>query len=105
MKRDIVLSIIVGSVMTSGMIAPANAVENSQANKIQHQAHTSSGKCASGKCGTEKIYRQAEIKHDPQDQLVRARDGKCGLTGKGISNGVSPQQTGGGKCVSGVCGK
>lgn len=105
MKKDIVLSIIVGSVMASGMIVPANAVENSQANKIQNKAPTSSGKCASGKCGTEKIYSQAELKHDPQDQLVRARDGKCGLTGKGINNGESPQQIGDGKCVSGVCGK
>ncbi len=33
--------------------------------------------------GTEKIYSKTKLAHSPDDQLVRARDGKCGLTGKG----------------------
>jgi uncharacterized low-complexity protein len=105
MKRDVFLSIMVGSVMVAGALPQASANNNSQVSKIENQAPTSSGKCASGKCGTEKIYGQADLKHDPQDQLVRARDGKCGLTGSGIDNNESPQQIGDKKCVSGVCGK
>ncbi|WP_312629997.1 hypothetical protein [Scandinavium sp.] len=106
MKKDIALSIMVGSVLTAGMIAPVSAADaENVANKIENKAPTNSGKCASGKCGTEKIYGQANLKHDPQDQLVRARDGKCGMTGEGVKNQESPQQVNHGKCVSGVCGK
>lgn len=109
MKKDIVLSIMVSSIMATEMIASASATEpshaGSNANKIENKSPTSSGKCASGKCGTEKIYGQANITHDPQDQLIRARDGKCGLSGQGIENQESPQQMNDGKCVSGVCGK
>ncbi|WP_447873219.1 hypothetical protein [Serratia fonticola] len=109
MKKDIILSIIVGSILTTGMVSPASAADSSHtdnnANKIENKSPTSSGKCASGKCGTEKIYGQAKLTHDPQDQLIRARDGKCGLTGQGNNNQESPQQMKNGKCVSGVCGK
>lgn len=110
MKKDIVLSIMVGSIIAGGMVTSAHAADSaaqvaSSANKIENKAPTSSGKCASGKCGTEKIYGQATLAHDPQDQLVRARDGKCGLTGEGMKNNQSPQQMDAGKCVSGVCGK
>ncbi|EKT55459.1 hypothetical protein [Providencia burhodogranariea] len=104
MKKDIVLSIIVGSVLTMGAAATAVAAEPSQANRIENKAPTSSGKCASGKCGTEKIYGQATLKHDPQDQMVRARDGKCGLTGEGIKQDT-PKEVKVDKCVGGVCGK
>ncbi|MCZ8781138.1 hypothetical protein OM280_18325 [Escherichia albertii] len=105
MKKDIVLSIIVGSALVSSIATQANAADISQPNKIENKSPTSSGKCASGKCGTEKIYGKAELKHDPQDRLVRARDGKCGVTGAGINQPESPQQIGDGKCVSGICGK
>lgn len=106
MKKDIVLSIVVGSLMAAGMVNPASATEASgSASQVQNKAPTSSGKCASGKCGTEKIYSQAALKHDPQDQLVRARDGKCGLTGEGINKPESSQLANAEKCVSGVCGK
>lgn len=104
MKKDIVLSIIVGSVLTMGAAATVVAAEQSQANKIENKSPTSSGKCASGKCGTEKIYGQATLKHDPQDQLVRARDGKCGLTGTGIEQ-EKAKEVKVDKCVGGVCGK
>ncbi|CAQ82962.1 MULTISPECIES: hypothetical protein [Photorhabdus] len=105
MKRDIVLSIVVVAGIAVGGIASAAATEALQASKIENKSPTSTGKCASGKCGTEKIYGQAELKHDPQDQLVRSRDGKCGLSGKGIGNKESPQQVENSKCVNGICGK
>lgn len=99
MKKDIVLSIVVGSIMAAGMTAYASAADAPQpASKVEHQAPTSSGKCASGKCGTEKIYVQAKLEHDPQDQLVRTRDGKCGPSGQGFQTNAS-------KCINGVCGK
>lgn len=95
MKKDIVLSIVVGSIMAAGMTAYASAADAPQpASKVEHQAPTSSGKCASGKCGTEKIYGQAKLEHDPQDQLVRAR----GSSGQGFQTNAS-------KCINGVCGK
>lgn len=104
MNKDIVLSVIVGSLLTVGGITTAMAAEPSQANKIENKSPTSSGKCASGKCGTEKIYGQAKIKHDPQDQLIRTRDGKCGLNAKGIEQ-EKAQEVKVDKCVGGVCGK
>lgn len=100
---------MVSSVVVAGMVSPANAADTSNAistaNKIEIKSPTSSGKCASGKCGTEKIYAQAKLKQDPQDQLVRARDGKCGLTGDGLKNPASLQQVSDKKIVNGVCGK
>lgn len=108
MKKDIVLSIIVGSVLAAAAI-PSMAENGSPAantaNKIETKSPTSSGKCASGKCGTEKIYSQANISHDPQDHLVRARDGKCGLSGQGINSNENLQQIADSKVVGGVCGK
>lgn len=105
MNKDIALSIVVSSFLAVSMTAPVYADSaGNTATKIENKAPTSSGKCASGKCGTEKIYGKADISHDPQDQLVRTRDGKCGLTGQGNEN-ESPQQIDTEKCVSGVCGK
>jgi uncharacterized low-complexity protein len=59
------------------------------------------GKCASGKCGTEKIYGKANIEHDPNGALVRARDGKCGPSGKGHAVPEDPRD----KLATGVCGQ
>ena len=39
------------------------------------------GKCAAGKCGTEKRFEKQALDSDPQGRLVRARDGKCGVAG------------------------
>ncbi|MBV8044567.1 hypothetical protein [Pluralibacter sp.] len=106
MKNKIVLSITVGSMLIAGIVAPVSAEDAShETSNPVNKAPTSSGKCASGKCGTEKIYGQASLNHDPQYQLVRARDGKCGLTGEGINQQASLQQIEDGKCTSGVCGK
>ncbi|HEQ1857942.1 TPA: hypothetical protein VEO38_001467 [Providencia alcalifaciens] len=108
MKKDIALSIAVGSLLAISLTNSAYANEknakNTEATQVDSKAPSSSGKCASGKCGTEKIYSKAEISHDPQAQLVRTRDGKCGLTGEGIDKNT-PQQIETQKSVNGVCGQ
>lgn len=106
MDKNIVLSIVVGSILAASATVPVIAADcASKSHKIENKPPTSSGKCASGKCGTEKIYGQANLSHDPQDQLVRARDGKCGPSGQGISSHESPQKIADGKVVGGICGK
>ncbi|OGT63595.1 MAG: hypothetical protein A3J38_03630 [Gammaproteobacteria bacterium RIFCSPHIGHO2_12_FULL_45_9] len=76
------------------------------------------GKCAIGKCGNEKRFAKVNLLNDPQDHLVRARDGKCG-TEPGVTTPVTtpggtttevttekadPKSARSGKCSSGVCG-
>lgn len=61
------------------------------------------GKCASGKCGSLKKFSEVQVESDPENQLVYARDGKCGLTGEGLEANV--QKTQNAKCSSGLCGK
>ncbi|MBL0524462.1 hypothetical protein JD490_05955 [Aeromonas dhakensis] len=60
------------------------------------------GKCAAGKCGTEKRFEKQALDSDPQGRLVRARDGKCGLAEQG-SNGEAQRQES--KMTEGVCGQ
>ncbi|MCP1267629.1 hypothetical protein [Aeromonas hydrophila] len=60
------------------------------------------GKCAAGKCGTEKRFEKQALDSDPQGRLVRARDGKCGVAEQGI-NGDTPRK--GSKMTEGVCGQ
>lgn len=105
MKKDIVLSIMVSSAMMTGVIAIAHADTAAPAKKVDSKAPTSSGKCASGKCGTEKIYDKINLKEDPQDKLVWARDGKCGITGKGINSKETPEEIKNNKSINGLCGK
>ncbi|NHR04347.1 hypothetical protein HA052_03970 [Chromobacterium haemolyticum] len=100
MKKQIILSIAMTSLL--GLSAEAAlAAEASQPAQAVKSQSGHGGKCASGKCGTVKLYEKADIKHNPQDQLVRARDGKCGKTGQGVHS----DQTGKGKMVEGVCGQ
>lgn len=100
MKKQIILSIAMTSLL--GLSAKAAlAAEASQPAQAVKSQSGHGGKCASGKCGTVKMYEKADIKHNPQDQLVRARDGKCGKTGQGVHS----DQTGKGKMVEGVCGQ
>ncbi|OQS34750.1 hypothetical protein [Chromobacterium haemolyticum] len=100
MKKQIILSIAMTSLL--GLSAEAAlAAEASQPEQEVKSQSGHGGKCASGKCGTVKMYEKADIKHNPQDQLVRARDGKCGKTGQGVHS----DQTGKGKMVEGVCGQ
>ncbi|KAA8667071.1 hypothetical protein MID13_08160 [Vibrio gigantis] len=63
------------------------------------------GKCAAGKCGTEKRFEKAELTTNPQDRLVRARDGKCGLTGEGTSPSKERMILVNSKVTGGVCGQ
>lgn len=106
MKNKMVLSIALGSLVGLSTTHAALAQyphkpSAAQAVQIKSQG---GGKCASGKCGTEKIYSQAKILHNPQDRLVRARDGKCGLDAKGLQkkgSEVSALSRG----AEGVCGQ
>ncbi|MFM1648380.1 hypothetical protein ACJ5N2_10835 [Aeromonas salmonicida] len=62
------------------------------------------GKCAAGKCGTEKRFEKQALESDPQGRLVRARDGKCGVAGQGIDGDTSSASKGS-KMTEGVCGQ
>ena len=101
MRDKLFLSIAV-SCLASISFASAQAADIAAAPTQAPKADTShGGKCASGKCGTEKIYSKAKIQNDPNGQLVRARDGKCGLSGQGYDVTVSTQD----KLANGVCGQ
>ncbi|CAM3061082.1 hypothetical protein PL85_04270 [Vibrio anguillarum] len=63
------------------------------------------GKCAAGKCGTEKRFEKQDLKSDPQGRLVRARDGKCGLTAEGITPSAETITLTNSKITGGVCGQ
>ena len=62
------------------------------------------GKCAAGKCGTEKRFEKQALVSVPQGRLVRARDGKCGVGGEGIYGDRSGSNNGS-KMTEGVCGQ
>lgn len=99
MKHELALGIAVTSLLATGAFAaPQDAGAAQPASSVV--AH-GGGKCASGKCGTEKIYSKTKLAHSPDDQLVRARDGKCGLTGKGYK--VAENDTA--RLAEGVCGR
>ncbi len=103
MKNKMVMSIVVTSFASLLIHEKVMADEPAQPSvKVTHKAPKSSGKCASGKCGTEKIYGQAKIKHNPQDKLVFARDGKCGSTGYGLEPSEKEVAN---KAAGGVCGQ
>lgn len=102
MTKKLMLTIAMTSLI--GLNANVVIAEDASApQKVAKKEDSNGGKCASGKCGTAKIYGKAEVKHDPQDYLVRARDGKCGLHAQGISD--DPQKIESSKYVSGVCGQ
>lgn len=103
MKNKVILSIVISSFTGLFMNEQVMAAEPTQAPvKLVHKAEKSSGKCASGKCGTEKIYGQAKLNHNPQDKLVLARDGKCGTSGFGLNPTEKEIAT---KIAGGVCGQ
>jgi len=106
MKRKLVLSIAISSFagLCALPIAHADTPTNSQSPTAINIKPQSGGKCASGKCGTEKIYAQAKLDHNPQDKLIRARDGKCGLSGAGLES-KDPVKEAISKCANGVCGQ
>jgi len=101
MKHTLALSIAVTSLTALGaVVQPAHAgTTPPPAAAAPTTSH--GGKCASGKCGTEKSYSKATVSQDPQDRLVRARDGKCGLTAQGHDVEPTPAR----KLAEGVCGQ
>ncbi|WP_068093938.1 hypothetical protein [Novosphingobium rosa] len=96
MKRELILGIAMTSLVSGAAVAAA-APATASASPAAHGG----GKCASGKCGTEKIYAQTKPSHDTNEQLVRARDGQCGTSGQGYKVTQSNQQ----KLAEGVCGR
>jgi uncharacterized low-complexity protein len=105
MNNKLALSIAITSLASIGTVSlPLQAADNApapqtEANKTPPKSH--GGKCASGKCGTEKIYSKVALDKNPQDRLVRTRDGKCGLSAKGHDVKLTPRN----KLAEGVCGQ
>ena len=82
-----------------------NQLQNNEPQRINGQAAYKPGKCASGKCGNEKNFAKVDTGKNFQNQLVRSRDGKCGVDGEGLNPPPKdPQFIKPGKCASGVCG-
>ncbi|MBE3655208.1 hypothetical protein BOO92_00620 [Vibrio navarrensis] len=104
MNNKLALSIAMTSVITlnSGM-AFADAPTEDPVEAQSSSQH--GGKCAAGKCGTEKRFDKQELKNDPQGRLVRARDGKCGVTGEGITPSEETIKLTKSKITGGVCGQ
>lgn len=107
MRNKPTLSIAIVSLSAIGAFSlQAHAGNTDGASAIAKSNTTSKpaskgGKCASGKCGTEKIYSRAMLDKNPQDRLVRTRDGKCGVTGQGHDIAQTPTS----KLAEGVCGQ
>ena len=104
MNSNVLLSIaLVSAVSTASVSASTTDTTTQTPEKVVKKEKTHGGKCASGKCGTEKIYGKANVSQNPQGKLVRARDGKCGTDGKGVNE--TTKATNDSKCVGGVCGQ
>jgi hypothetical protein len=102
MKREIVLGIAVTSLLAANAFAAPQGAGGAPAVASAGKAtNGGGGKCASGKCGTEKIYGKKADAHGSDGAQVHARDGKCGLTGKGYKVTESNRD----RLAEGVCGK
>ncbi|MFM2589968.1 hypothetical protein [Vibrio sp. TBV020] len=104
MHSKIALSIALTGIVT---LTPAMSYAETPApapTKVQSSSGHG-GKCAAGKCGTEKRFEKKELSTNPQDRLVRARDGKCGLTGEGINPSAERVRDRNSKITEGVCGQ
>lgn len=102
MNNKIVLSIAMTSVLALGSSVVQAATQDTPP-VAKEASSNNGGKCASGKCGTEKIFAKIELNTNPQDKLIRARDGKCGQSGQGINAPATVAQPG--KCAGGLCGQ
>ncbi|MGF1754959.1 hypothetical protein L4C33_15365 [Vibrio makurazakiensis] len=104
MNSKLALSIAMTSVITlnSAMVF-AEAPQQAPVEAKQSSGH--GGKCAAGKCGTEKRFEKQELTTNPQGRLVRARDGKCGLSAQGIEPTQRQIQLANSKVTGGVCGQ
>lgn len=103
MNNTITISIAITSLLGLSISNTVNA-STSTTTQTSAVAADTGGKCAAGKCGTEKRYAEAKITHNPQEKLVYARDGKCGITSYGLnpSNKVIEAQN---RLVDGRCGQ
>lgn len=105
MNNKLALSIAITSLASIGAVSlPVHAADTAPAPQADAKAppkKTHGGKCASGKCGTEKIYAKVALDKNPQDRLVRTRDGKCGLSAQGHDVKLTPRN----KLAEGVCGQ
>jgi uncharacterized low-complexity protein len=101
MKHPLTLSIAISSLAVLATMSTPLHAQSASTPAAAPATASHGGKCASGKCGTEKIYSKAKISQDPQDRLVRTRDGKCGLTAQGHDAQVSALK----KLAEGVCGQ
>ena len=104
MQNKLSLSIAITSLAAIGAFSqPAHAADaDGKAPAASAKpAASHGGKCASGKCGTEKIYSKAAIDKNPQGRLVHARDGKCGLTAEGHEVAQDSRR----QLAEGVCGQ
>ncbi|GEM74955.1 hypothetical protein [Vibrio sagamiensis] len=104
MNNKLALSITMTSVITfNSSLAFSDALTEVPIAAKSNSQH--GGKCAAGKCGTEKRFEKQELKDDPQGRLVRARDGKCGMTGEGISPSEETIKLTKSKITGGLCGQ
>ena len=68
----------------------ANPFDSQEINLEKNKAEQEGSKCAAGKCGGARLFEQANIDpNDIQDKPVKAYDGKCGMSGNGLSNSNS----------------
>jgi uncharacterized low-complexity protein len=100
MKREIVLGIAVASLLSANAFAAPQDADGAPAS-AGRATNGGGGKCASGKCGTEKIYGKKADARGSDGAQVHARDGKCGLSGKGYKVAESNRD----RLAEGVCGK
>ena len=110
MRKKLLLSITASSLalLTASSVFAGNnltSAEQTAPQTVSEKKPHSYGKCAIGKCGNEKMYKTAKTPNNTQDRLVRARDGKCGISGAGETvQQVDPKSIKPGKCASGLCG-
>ncbi|WP_368165577.1 hypothetical protein [Aeromonas sp. R6-2] len=87
------------SIAMTGLIALTPGVLHATTGEEAPVVVATGGQCAAGKCGTEKRFEKQQLAQDPQDRLVRARDGLCGVSGEGLKG-----TKGDSKMTEGVCG-
>ncbi len=104
MNNKLILSIAMTSVITFADAAMAGEAIQTTGPTSVERPEVHSGKCASGKCGTVKAYGASVLAYNPQDRLVLARDGKCGLSGQGVAVNTNLAAVSG-TCSDGVCGQ
>ncbi|GAL20823.1 hypothetical protein JCM19235_3825 [Vibrio maritimus] len=104
MNNKLIISVALTSLVSLNSAIAATTDAAAAPVKAQSSGQNG-GKCAAGKCGTEKRFEKQELTSNPQDKLVRARDGKCGLSGQGINAPEDAITSTNSKVTGGVCGQ